>query len=890
MPTDPPQSEASSASLSASLPFLAEWYGAESREIRQRFEARGAGRAVLQERAGVVDGIVARLYRHFLSSEPPGPENLCLAALGGYGRRELFPHSDIDLLFLTENERTQASYQKAIGAMVRGLWDLRLRVGHSVRTLAECGRLHRDNLEFNVATLDARYLAGDPRLFARLHDEVIPHLVARDHPDLLRNLAALTSRRHAKHGHTIFHLEPNLKEAPGGLRDYHVCRWLTQIAELEKHGRWATPEELWAAPLRAESSRAFEFLATTRCFLHYLRGRDENQLTYEWQDQAAARGVGQTPGQTVAAADWMRDYFRHARSIDRLTARLLDETLPAQSGLYGLYQDWRSRVSNADFAVIRGRVFARLPSAFGEDRDLLLRMFEMLARHALELSPDAERAVEQALARGELKAPHFSGLWEHFRQILTLPYAAGALRVMHRLGLLGMLFPEFRAIDSLVIRDFYHRYTVDQHTFMSIQNLHALRVPRAGPPAGRAPSLELEWKPRFAEILSELEQPELLFLSLLFHDVGKGLPGADHIRGSLRVLEAVMTRLNLAPADRETARFLISHHLEMSATLQRRDVFDPETVRTFAEKVGTPERLKMLCLITYADTSAVSPEALTPWKAELLWQLYAATWNCLTRSVDEGRLQPTGPETAQLERILSLVSDPACGQDLLSFLKGFPRRYLATHPPEEVAAHFQLARRLAEDPVQVDLRIRDRHYELTVVTPDRPFLFASLTGTLAAWGMNIVKADAFANTAGVVLDTFRFVDLYRTLEMNPSESERFKASLVDVLRGKSEVQKLLSGRLNLGALPRPKITVPTQVRFDNASSSHSTLLELIAQDRPGLLYQVSSKLAELGCNIEVALIDTEGQKAIDVFYLTSDGSKLDLSRQEAIREALLQWL
>ncbi len=727
--------------------------------------------------------------------------------------------------------------------------------------------------------------------------------MARERPDLVRNLAELTGQRHAKHGNTIFHLEPNLKEAPGCLRDLHVCRWLARLEELEKNGGWTPPEQLWPERDRPAAERAWGFLADARCFVHYYYGRDDNQLSYDAQAQAAVRGVGVKRPEGLSPADWMRVYFRQAREIDQLTAQLMEESAPARSGLYALYQDWRSRLSNADFSVVRGRIFARHPTALANDPLLLWQLFEMAARHGLPLSRETEKLVEYGLDRAAREALPPPELWRHFARLLVQPYAAQALRSMHRLGLLTRMFPEFQAIDSLVIRDFYHRYTVDEHSFMTLENLHRLlreKAPvapggeaatknvgasSAGP--GRTPfgptALQASER-KFAEILSEVEQPELLYLALLFHDVGKGFPEMeDHIQGSLRALEGIQARLELPEADWQTVRFLISSHLQMSAASQRRDVFDPETVRDFSKIVGTTERLKMLCLLTYADICAVNPEAMTPWKAELLWQLYAATANYLARSVDDERLRIAG--TSEMEKVLAVLGAPAGAQDLGHFLEGFPRRYTATHTPEQIAGHFELARRLAAEPIAVELQARHAHFELTVVTADRPYLFASITGTLAAWGMNIVKADAFANAGGMILDAFTFVDLHRTLELNPSERDRFKQNLIDVLTGKLELRVLLSGRTQAEAASQPKVEVATRVRFDNQSSSHSTLLELVAQDRPGLLFDVSSVLAEQGCNIEVALIDTEGQRAIDVFYLTCRGAKLDPQTQEAVAGA-----
>ncbi|MBZ5514689.1 MAG: [protein-PII] uridylyltransferase [Acidobacteriia bacterium] len=869
---------------------LSECYGAESARIRRQFETTGDGRAAILARSNLVDALVARLWEQFLSPDLNPPQDLCLAALGGYGRRELFPQSDIDLLFLAADGRAAASHREPIAAMVRTLWDLGLRVGNTTRTLSECGQLHRDNLEFNIALLDGHYLAGSPELFRGLRENAIPHLVGRDRQELVRNLADMTGQRHAKHGNTVFHLEPNLKESPGGLRDYHVAHWLALISEFERKGGSASTEGLWPPVLRAAGDAAFTFIAATRCALHYRYERDDNVLTYEMQDQAASTGIGSGPGQPLPAADWMRRYFRHARGVFQLTNRLLDEAVPAASSLYGLFQEWRSRLSNADFAVLRGRIYPRQP-AIVDDPALLLGLFELVARHGLELSQEAERWVEECLPRVSAKTAGFGGMWPAFRRILALPHAGEALRTMHRLRVLVAILPEFAAVDCLVIRDFYHRYTVDEHTLMVIQSLQSLGAVqgarRSAPPSGKDEGV---WEQRLAEVYAELEQPELLSFCLLLHDIGKGMPQANHVEGSLAAEATASERLGLAAADRETIRFLIASHLEMSATLQRRDIFDPETVRAFAEKVGATERLKMLTLLTYADIKGVNPEAMTPWKAEMLWRLYTEAANYLDRSLDEARVRVGEESLAKVEEVRCLVSPSAGSQDLSAFLEGFPKRYLATHSPEEIAAHFAMAGQLASAPVQLALRPRQRHFELTVLTADRPSLFASLTGTLAAWGMNILKADAFANRAGIILDTFRFVDLHRTLELNPTEVDRFKASVVDVLAGKVKLESLMSGRVSRQAPARRKVPIPTQVRFDDTSSSHSSLLELITHDRPGLLYQVSSLLASLECNIEVALIDTEGQKVIDVFYLTSRGSKLSSEKQDQVRKGVLERL
>jgi [protein-PII] uridylyltransferase len=873
--------------MTASAPFetLRDGYASEARGVEQSLAATGDGMAALAARTALADRVVALLHEHFLTGRAENRERHCLVALGGYGRKSLFPRSDIDLLFLFGSNSAAQTAKEPCAALARHLWDVGMRASATSRTLEECDAFEQDNPEFAISLLDCRLLAGDAALFARLRDDVLPHLVAREQNAILGALLEMTRERHAKYGNTIFHLEPNIKDAPGGLRDFDVACWVTALRELAHHRRWTAPESGWAALLGEQAAGAFRFLADTRCFLHLRNARDDNRLTYEFQDEAASRGIGLSPGASIPAEEWMRSYFRHARAVQRLAARLLDQASGSRSSLYGAFEDWRARLSNDDFSVLRGRVFCRRPAALAEPA-MLLGLFEFVARHGLELSVDADSAVERALeSHNPAKGWPGGDPWPQLSRILALPHAGTALRAMHRLGVLDAVLPEFQAIDCLVVRDLYHRYTVDEHTFLAIEALHALRQAKTDP------------ERRYAEILAELDQPEVLFLAILFHDVGKGMPGEDHIRGSLDAVEHASARLALAPADKELVCFLILHHLEMSATLQRRDIFDAGTIRSFAEIAETPERLRMLCLLTYADVKSVNPEALTQWKAEMLWQLYAATANHFTRGMDRQRLAGAS-ERDMLEVIRGSPKLASTARQLAGFLDGFPRRYLKTHTPEEITDHLTMAQRLVEsldksgDPLLAEVLLRNRGHvhELTVVTRDRPRLFATLTGTLTGWGMNIVKADAFSNSAGIVLDSFRFSDPFRTLELNASESERFLSSVREILDGKATLDSLLKGRMRRAAAPRQQRVITTEIRFDDESSAHSTVLEVVTRDRPGLLYGISSVLAETGCNLEVALVDTQGEKAIDVFYLTTGGNKLDKARQSALLQALLRKL
>jgi len=861
--------------MSASATLLTELrdlYLSESARIERQFASSGDGPGALARRTELVEKVLERLWRELIAPDGGEPGNCVLAALGGFGRRALFPHSDVDILFLHADRTTEEAFRDAIRSFCQELWDLHMKLGPTTRTLAECDQFDPQNVEFTISLLDCRYVAGDRDLFDRFHQKLLPKFFVREGSYIIQQLAEVTRSRHGKYGNTVFHLEPNVKEAPGGLRDYNVACWMSLLSALDQERRWPAPESIVPDSTR-KLGRALDFLTSVRVFLHYRHGRDDNMLAWESQDEAAARRVGLGEAEDVDAAAWMRVYFRHARAVEYECVRLIGSIPAARSSLYRQFQTWRSRLSNADFSVVDGLIYLQQPSAV-HDRDLVFRIFAFAAHHGLKPALSTESRIQQVL--GELVASPPSGAecWRYLQSILVEPHAAEALRAMQSLGLLTILLPELKLIDSLVVRDFYHRFTVDEHSFLAIECLHR---------AGHSGS---EWDQRYGRLLEELERPELVYLALLLHDVGKGMPGENHIPTSVRLARTCTERFGLELADRETVSFLIRCHLEISATL-RRDIYDPNTIQVFSERVGTPERLKMLSLLTYADIKAVNPEALTPWKAENVWQLYIAASNCLSRTADQ-RVHVESARDETLARFEALIGESA--ENVSAFLEGLPKRYLRTFRPEEIVQHFRLAGQLPADPVQLHL-VRGRHwYELAIVSRDRPFLFAKIAGALAAWGMNIVKADASSNASGVVVDTFYFTDRFRTLELNHPEWERFKRSVSDVLSGEADLERMLCDRMRSESTHGTKVKVETRIEFDDDSSEASTLVQVIAPDRPGLLYRICSRFSHQGCNIEIALIDTEGQMAIDVFYLTSNDRKLTPQKQEELKADLLEEL
>ena len=421
-------------------------------------------------------------------------------------------------------------------------------------------------------------------------------------------------------------------------------------------------------------------------------------------------------------------------------------------------------------------------------------------------------------------------------------------------GVLFALFPDLEQIECLVVRDFYHRYTVDEHTLVAMQNAWSA-------PVG------------YGELLQELPNKGVLLFAVLFHDAGKAASDAasgyeGHVEASLLVADSAMRRIQMPKADRDTVAFLIRNHLELSSAMRTRDLADPKAIHDVAELVGTEERLKALTVLTYADISAVNPNVMTPWRSAQLWRLYLAVYRELTRELAGER-----------------IADSRAAGPGAELLEGLPVRYLRTHSEVEIAEHIALEERSQKRGVGSDIRTLESAWQLTVITGDRPGLFAGVAGTLAGFGMNILHAEAFSNRRGQVLDTFVFADPTRTLELNPSEVDRLRTTAERVILGKMDVQDLLRNR------PKPKPPsrkgrVSVAIRFDDEASATATLVEIIAEDRPGLLYDLASAISSSGGNIEVVLIDTQAHRAIDVFYLTVDGKKLTAEKQAAIGEVL----
>lgn len=809
-------------------------------QLKPAFLETGDAATVLVARNQWVESQVTGAFAvHLASAFPSG---LAVLAVGGFGRAELFPHSDVDICLLVENEKHAEERREAISKFIQALWDSQLRVSQSVRTVPECCELHDQNIELNVSLIDQRYLAGDLELYARLQPK-LKKFFENNRSVLARQICKLARTRHKQFNDTIYHLEPNLKEGPGGLRDLQLVDWFRKM-ELPGMNDIASPEDLDAA-------RRFVYQART--YLHYRSGRDNNVLNFDAQEELAEQPFSSQAGPEV----WMRDYYRYVRSISRACMRSMDAVESRNTSLLSGFRDWRTRLSNSDFTVSRDRIYLKAPLALERDPDLVLRLFQFVARHGLPLALETERRVQEHLPQLANHIARMQPLWPALRELLALPHVAMALRAMEDAGVLRLIFPEWEMVECLVVRDFYHRYTVDEHTIVTIENLQNLaRTTEHG-------------HRRFATMLAELDEPAVLRLALLFHDVGKGARTGDHSRESAKLVVQAMARIQVPEKWRKLVLFLVDQHLALSAAMTSRDLDDPATARMLADKVGTIEALKYLTVMTYADVSGVNPTALSPWRLEQLWRVYLATHDELTREL-------------QTDRISAPVEQ---SDERTAFLKGLPVRYLRTHSEEEIELHLELDRHRKDAEIAIDVRKGPGGYELTVLAKDRLYLFAAVAGTLSSFGMNILKAEAFANQQGTILDTFVFADPSRSLELNPPEMDRLQVTLERVLLGKQQVRDLLKYRPK-PVLPSKRSMIIPKVSFNNEASESATLVEMVAEDRPGLLYDIASALSNNGCNIELVLVSTEAHKAMDVFYISHGGRKLSETLMPPLRSAL----
>jgi len=770
--------------------------------------------------------------------------DVCLFAIGGYGRRELYPFSDIDLLFLYADS-AQAEAEKTITRVLHDLWDSKLHLGHQVWSVTSLRGVTLLDFEFILALLDGRIVAGDEKVGRLALDEIMPEFVQAHGGELIEKIIEVTGKRHSSYRNTIYQLEPDLKQAPGGLRDYHTGNWLLRLGV----GRMDdSPPLLPHSP--ADVRAAHAALARLRVMLHVLRGRQQNQLTHRMQEEIA-RKSGYTEGSLQAGVEsLMMEYFLNARILHSFCMR---------------------RIKHSKGPAGRGAELEIKPGAQWSGCSDLLAVFQRSLEEQIALSDQARSQIVEALpaVSRKLSFPDVGGAVKKIFRPRTGLYRT--LTDMYELGVLELLFPEFGSIKARVVRDFYHKYTVDEHSLLAIKHIEDLLTTNDRSDL------------RFRSLLLESDDSELLTIALLLHDVGKSREG-PHVERSTSMAAKALRRFQYEREELETVLFLIRNHLAMSSVIFRRDLDDPQVVGRFVDLVNNPSRLRLLTLMTYADIKAVAPGTLNDWKKDLLWQLYVAAYNKLTLGFGQERIE----EQDVGERLLADLPPELDADDFERFLEGFPRRYLNTVPAREIYEHFRLASELTlANPVQLRLTGRDDYYELCTVTPDRYYLFAKIVGLLSYFEMNILRGYGFSNRRNTVLDLFHFHDTRRVFALNPEEKTRFLHLVKQAVGDEISVEKILAGKeQSLIFRPVGPSFAPT-IHFEDEFAENYSIMEIVAPDSLGLLYRIGREISKSRCNIELVLISTEGNKAVDVFYLTLEGKKLPLELEQKLKEQII---
>lgn len=846
-------------------------------DIRARHRNGASGREITRALTERADALIRILYDEALAdAQACSPDGYALLALGGYGRGALNPRSDIDLLFLFRAVRERDPVTRAL---IHTLWDLRFDVGHATRTVSDCIAAAREDDESLTALLEARLLAGDPAMADRLKAALTAGFFGRKARAFVARQIQKRRERHIRAGLSVQLLEPNVKESPGGLRDTHVVGWLLRVRRNRQAPEGLLKERLLTRRNYERYTDALDFLLRTRNELHFAVGKPFDVLEHDLQPAIAA-GLGYADrGQELAVERFMRDYYLHARSIKHLSD-LICERLNGGASMAKRAVGFIARRTLDDGAVLTHNHIG-LPKKrrafFTDDPYRLLGLFLDAQRFGVPVNEPAQRAVVDHLHLIDDGFRHSPKAARIFLDILRAPQGVAAtLHTMHELGVLGAYIPEFASIDCLVQYNRYHIYTADEHTLVAIEALERLAMDSS---AGSALD-------PIRKVSVEIPRKDLLYLAVLMHDVGKSARGEDHSAVGARMARAFLSRLGLPQEQIGTVVFLVQNHLTMSHISQRRDLSDTAMLAEFARQFKHPDHLRMLYLLTYADLSSVTRTAWTAWKGQLLWELYAKTFNILTGGKKPPKEREQYRDAAR--SLIDALADRFGRHALEEHLNNLPPRYAGLNSPQEVAVHLGLIERLGAPPVALAVSQGNLYSELTVCTRDKPFRLSEICGVLATNDINIFGAQAYTRTDGVVLDVFQVTDIDGGSEVGPDRLERIERRLADVFRGDVSVDELFARHQQRWSRRRtPAYRIPTEVRFENSVSDGYTVIDIFAQDAVGLLYKITRTLSDLGLDIYTARISTQADKAVDSFYVTRAGGKVETpSELEHIRKTL----
>jgi [protein-PII] uridylyltransferase len=891
----------------------------ESHRLKMRHRAGGSGREVCEGRALLVDVLIRHLWHAAKASLSAQAQRefpaLSLVALGGYGREELNLLSDLDIMFLHTGQvvigtKPLPSLSKVMDGLLIPLWDLGFKVGHSVRTIAECvdaANSTRDpkSMETKTSLIEARLVTGDAKLFDRLQKTIVARCVDGHEDEYIAARMKDQAERRAKFGNSATMQEPNVKNGCGGLRDYQNLHWMAFFKYRTRTLAQMEERQFISAAERRQLEAAYDFLLTVRNEMHYLASspKHPSDVLIKGLQPTVATNLGYTERSPSRRLErFMRDLYNHMRNVFLIT-RTLEERLALlpktprlpHIGKLGRFIPTRFKKPQPQivdgFKFVDGQIHPASSRVFKEQPRRLMRVFLHSQQRGARLHADLAQMVRHELS---LVNRHFlldEHVRETFLEILNQRgNVAPILRAMHEVGLLGKYLPEFGRLTCLVQHEFYHQYAADEHTLMCLEQLD--RVWDSPEPAFG----------QYTEVFRSLERPFVLYLALLLHDAGKGLHSGQHAEVGGRIALRVSKRLALDGATTHSLQILIEQHLTMAQVSQRRDLEDPAVIRNFAGLIQSPENLRMLTLLTFADAMATSDKLWNGFKDTLLWTLYHKAVSVLLGGTDFIRVEERQRELLS-EEVSQMLPRTFHSDELQAHFGSLPSRYFQIHQAKEIFADLALTHRFmhqqiaeedkALEPVVSWHNEPDRGYTaLKVCTWDRAGLFSTITGSLSAAGVNILGAQIFSRNDGIVIDTFYVTDAHAGGPVMKEARERLESILRRALTGEPlDFPALIARQRTARPLYQSPAgeRIPTRIFFDNESSEKRTVIDLETEDHLGLLYALSKVLTDAGLDISLARISTEKGAAIDSFYVSElDGQKIvHAERQRYIAERML---
>jgi [protein-PII] uridylyltransferase len=873
------------SSATERLAALKKFLKIETQRLHLRHRFGISGSQIVAARSLLVDLLIQRIAhtaaQEFYASHPAAVNvQFAIVALGGYGRAELAPHSDIDVMFLHLGKR-DAAMAKALGEKILYLlWDVGFSVGHSNRSLAECLAEAKEDSVTRNSLIDARLLWGSETLFESLVERLDEEIFSRQQRALLDEVLADRTARYDKFGNVPCLQEPNVKESAGGLRDLHTLLWATRTAYGKAQLLDLVVDETIAEADAKAVTAAYDFLLRVRNEMHFVTTRRTDQLALGLQQQIA-RSFGYADTTELQASEiFMRDYYLHAQRLHRLCDAHLQRAL-AKHAKKGWFSRAKTMPAIGGFILTDGVLDLDKASYQARpelDGHRMMLAFGYAQATGAPFSVNLQDAVQSSLHHVNKPFRSDAAAALAFLKLLRAKgKVAAGLRLMHELGFLGKFLPEFGRVTCLVQHDLYHRFTVDEHTIRTIEVLDELLH-------SRNKSLE-----RYRNLYGEIKDVMVLHLGLLMHDIGKGL-GGGHTEKGLEIAERVCARLQLDQQATDDILFLVRQHLLMSHIAQRRDLTDEKVISDFAQTVGTLERLNMLTLLTYGDINGVGPGVWTEWKDALLWELYLKAHAVLApeRAADHSLEQLR-------ERIVRMLNSEMDEAEVMKHFALLPDEYARLTQPQAIIEHIRLAHMLNARPVKTIWRVNAQAHctDLHICARNRRGFFANVAGTLTAQGINILSVSLNTRADGVIVDTFKVTDSVGEPLTDPQRWEQVDNQLLRALSGELNVAEAVAKRLRAQASSlrnsKKKLAtrLQTKINWDNQSSEKSTILEVRTNDRLGLAYKIASTLASLRLDIQFAKVATEKHLALDIFYITdADGQKLTEAAFPAIEAAI----